>query len=307
MAKSIRYLKNNHFFKPHPFFLVIHILFLRPFFNYLYPSSLTSLISRTHDVVKKNIDHRTTHKALEALYDGDHPGHVDTPLKKVFYSLWMNSLNALGVRNRLSVVTREVTRDLQDKFERKPETVRHVLCLASGSGRSIIESLKILLENNAMTGPLTITFLDRDPEALRFCKAYFQEALPSTPENLKCFWIEQDIDHFLALSGKKEHYDLVEMIGFLDYMPDSEIPPLLNRVYRILNPEDGLLICANILHNPEERTINRVFKWGLIHRDPEGFLKLLRDSRFGSEGDLQVLVEPLRVHAIALSRRKQPY
>ncbi|MBX4216047.1 hypothetical protein KW797_03795, partial [Candidatus Parcubacteria bacterium] len=109
--------------------------FLVPVLNVL-PSSLRGLARRSHQSAGDIIDKATSHEALEVLYRDGEPYKSRNPLQTFFYYLWFTTNNPKAVRNRLKLVTRELTHELAQRFEEGKDV--RLLSIASGSARAVV-------------------------------------------------------------------------------------------------------------------------------------------------------------------------
>lgn len=204
---------------------------------------------------------------------------------------WWGIRNAQAVRNRLRLVRRELDRASREvaSLRRRP---LHLVSLASGSARAVIETVACL---RARGTPAVATLIDLDPEALRA-----GEALAAR------LGVERWIRGVCASVSHMEKVldappDLVEMVGFLDYRPDHRAVSLIRRIHRILEP-GGWFITANILPNAEQHSLKIVIDWPMIYRRPEELGALLLQGGFVPEV-VTIRVEPQRIHAVSVCHK----
>lgn len=267
-------------------------LFFVPILNSL-PKNFKHLIKKTNNAARVVIDNATNHQALEVLYSKGDLFSLKKFGSKFFKFIWFNLNNSKAVRNRLKFVKREIKNHLSgiSEFDRDIE----LISIASGSSRAMIETVK---DGHYLEGTkLSITFLDKNEHAINYSKNL------STHINhlpIKLEWIHDSVGNFLrSLPNKK--YDLVEIVGLLDYFNDQKVEETFLGIYRILQ-SGGVLITSNINHNKEERFITKVIEWPMVYRTADELAKLANNAGF-EYNKMKVFYEPLKIHGMVVARK----
>ncbi len=250
-------------------------------------------IQKTHPAANIFVKDAMTYRALEVAYTGgvDHPSR--SALERFFYTVWFETANVLAVRNRLRLVKRELRTALKDAFLRQ-EKVR-LLSIAAGSARAVIEA--VAETGNAKNKNLSLVFLDKDRTALEYSTILVKKFGIECPVE----WTDVTLGTYLKNSKGVNTFDIVEMVGLLDYFDNERAVEIFNRIYDVLNPA-GKYITGNIIAHAEKPLLTRFAGWNVIYREPEEFLSLLTRSHFGKHTIL-VYVEPHRIHAISVAEK----
>jgi len=264
--------------------------FLIPLLNLL-PGSLRGLARKTHRSAGGIIDKATSHEALEILYRDGEPHKTKGWLQAFFFNLWFTTNNPKAVRNRLRLVTRELSAELRKRFS-DGKSVK-ILSIASGSARAVVDSLKLTQQE---TLPCSVFFLDKNPKALEYSKAFAKES--ALPSNYTFSWAEDTASNF---PHHADAPDIVEMVGLLDYFSDEKVKELLALIREKLAP-GGVLITANIRNNLERPFLTNFVGWRMVYREPEDFYELARAAGFRDD-DLRVMVEPMGIHFVLVARK----
>ncbi len=268
-------------------------LFLIPALNNI-PPKFRNAIKKSHEAADEVIKNATTHQALEVLYQNGHPHKSKNLFQKVSHHIWFHSNNSRGVRNRLRLVKRELKEVFLELVVKKEEI--SILSIASGSARAVIESLK---DAGAVgTVPVLAVFLDKNPEALRYSQAMVKEFFGN---DQKFRWLNDTVGNFFKTVSPKEEYNVVEMVGLLDYFDDEKTIETLRSIHESLKP-NGSLITANIVHNKEMKFVTNAIGWPMIYRRAEELAELLHKAGFQKEKML-VLYEPLKVHTVIVAEK----
>ena len=236
----------------------------------------------------------STH-AMDVMYD--------RPGRKLFSrgvfegiadSFWHHCISQpKAIRNRLKIVELAVENILREKLAKDGGNVV-ILNLGGGTSRSIIDVLKKLRNSYSIDGVKVIN-IDRDPAAIETCR--LNVAGEGLMENFT--WINDDVFN-MGKSVKEGTVDIVEMIGILDYLTDEKVQEILRLIHAVLKP-GGTLITANVHPNREMKMLRRMGWPKMYFRTARDFEKVLRSV--WPEPKPDVVVEPLRVHNIAILRK----
>jgi SAM-dependent methyltransferase len=265
-------------------------MFLLPILNSL-PLWSKGLLRKTHSDAERVIDNVTTHAALEVVYSYGADGSRKNEVANFFQKLWQGTRNAKAVRNRLRLVKREIMGALRSLIN---DDKVHILSIASGSSRAIIESLQELEKGGHSTSSIDATFLDKSPRAIEYSK---EMARISGLSN-KFFWVENTAGKYLNDESVAKKFDIIEMVGLMDYLDDAKGIQILSSVKKALK-QGGKFITANIADNPERKFLTNAVGWKMIYRTAEELASLLIRSGF-SESGMRIYYEPLCTHSIII-------
>lgn len=221
--------------------------------------------------------------ALEVIYNWK-PQHGG--ITGLIEQYWLNMRSAQAVRNRFKIVTKLVRAQAMTVLNRQGSV--NVMSIASGSGQCIFEALKGLPNVN-------ILCVDSDPTAI----VHSQEmACRYGFSNIT--WYENDILKPGAVSRATGfNPDIVEMVGLIDYLSDSTIVNLCNRVYDVL-ADKGTLVTGHIHRNPETYFLEVVSDWKMKYRTKKQLIALLNTSRFGY---CEAHTEPHNIFTVVTSQK----
>ena len=274
-----------------PFKRFINLFFV-PILNNL-PKDFKHKIKKTNNAAAEVIDNVTNHNALEALYKKGRHFSTKNILKKFFRYVWFNIDNSKGVRNRLKFVIREIRNHLQEISTKDKEV--NIISIASGSSRAVIETVRD--GHYLKDAKISLTFLDKNPEAIEYSKKLSKEI--SHP-NIKLEWINDTVGNYFK-SKPTKRFDVVEMVGLLDYFKDEKVLDIFKNIYDLLQ-EGGILITANVSHNKEERFITNILDWPMIYRTPCELASLVHKAGF-DYNNIKAFYEPLKVHGLVVAKK----
>lgn len=274
--------------------------FLKNIFNFFFipilnslPKNFKHLIRKTNNSASVVIDNATSHKALEVLYSKGELFSLRKIGDSFFKYIWFNINNSKAVRNRLKFVTRELRKHLQSISNSDKEI--NILSIASGSSRAIIETVKD--GHYLRNAKLSITFLDKNNDAIEYSKKLSTQ-IDHLP--IKLEWINDSAGNFLRNPSYKK-YDIVEIVGLLDYFSDEKVVEAFRGIYSILE-SGGILITSNINHNVEEKFITRVIDWPMVYRTVEELAELVKQSGF-DYNCIKCFYEPFKIHGIVVAKK----
>jgi hypothetical protein len=271
-------------------------LVLVPILNNL-PHSALTFFTRSHRSAKEVVKHKTEHVALEVLYNHGSTFSSKGPLERLARWLWFGLDNPTAVRNRLKIVRRGIQAELSKRFEREEEVF--VLSIASGSARAVLEAIGNTIEKFPHR-KLHVVFLDKNPEATGYSKRLASEFGLFPHAQINMSWVTDTVGNYLSNTQHKDRFDIVEMVGLLDYFDDEKALNIFSKVLLLLK-SDGIFICANIADNRERKFVTNFVGWKMIYRSAAQLRSLLIQSGF-NEDAIQVCYEPLKIHAVTLAR-----
>jgi cyclopropane fatty-acyl-phospholipid synthase-like methyltransferase len=174
-----------------------------------------------------------------------------------------------------------------------------ILSIASGSARAVIESINGLTPVAGQK--ISAVFLDKNPHALEYSKQSAQEYSLINRKDFSLSWINGTAETFLN-SVIQNQFNVIEMVGLLDYFNDAKATSVFSKVRGILE-SGGLFITANICDNPERVFMTRTIQWNMIYRSAEDLGNLLKNAGFADD-EIRLYYEPLHVHVVAAMTKK---
>ncbi len=284
----------------HNLFIKFLRLFTLPLLNHLPASFIQFTMKKSsHDASVVVAKGGSTH-ALEAMYTRYHRSFFSRGFSQGIADFFWHQMisQPKALRNRLTVVrgllTEELRRIIDVKGKGKDTEPISILSIAGGSSRSLIDSI-VNLRNEGLDPKVIVTTLDKDESALAV-----GAKIASAAQVGECFrWVHGEASDLVSLFARQT-FDIVEIVGLLDYLSVDRMKNLLERSKRVMNPS-GLLIIANVAPNSEIPFVNKTGWPAMYYRTPEELASILRKSGF-SLSDNDIIVEPLGVHSIAVAR-----
>ena len=222
-------------------------------------------------------------RALHIIYN--HPFKKRNNINGWIDEFWWCSLNCQSVRNRFKLAKQEVRKAIL-KFDQQQEI--RILSLACGSAQAIIELMAEFKEKGTV---VRVMLLDIDKSALDYAlNLASQNGVGDQVE-----FINSNISQAIRL-----HRDfkpqIVEMLGFLDYLSQKQAIRLVSKIYQGLNLGSILLTC-NIRKNTERFFVYWVINWPMIYRSPSKLLEVAEKSGFVK---YRIIYEPLKIHGLLI-------
>jgi len=264
-------------------------LFLTPILNRL-PKRVFIGSSRKAKTVH---EHVTTHTALEVIYSFNNELNFQKGvLEGLITYFWQTTNSAKALRNRLKLVKKEVDKAISSLNKKKIT----VLNLACGSNVAVFET--VAKYKNILS--IDVFGVDRNEKAI-----IDAEKLASGFGIGNVFkGCQNTISGFLN-ENKHLKFDIIEMVGFLDYVEDAKAIELFNQIHSALK-EDGVFITGNVSDNSERRFITEVVGWPrLIFRDEKDLADLISSSKF-NDCESRIVYEPQNIHAVVICHKSRP-
>lgn len=268
-------------------------IFIIPVLSIL-PARSQKFIKKTHQSANEVIEHKTTHQALEVLYQSGRKEYARTPMQKFFHWLWFHTNNSKAARNRLRLTKREVQKQIERTLAQGKRV--ELLSIASGSARAIIEVIENYRE---YSDKINATFVDKNPQAIAYSQQLTRDILGDHKFNLK--WVNDTVGSYFRGLNDEENFDLIEIVGLMDYFVDEKVEEIFRHCYRHLKSE-GRLITANINKNFEYLFVSRVVGWKMIYRTAEEIATIVHRAGF-NESDIAPLYEPLKIHSVIVAQK----
>jgi ubiquinone/menaquinone biosynthesis C-methylase UbiE len=260
--------------------------FLIPLLNNL-PRHLVVGYSKEAEAVHKQA---TTHKALDIVYSFDHKLNFEKGIINGFLTyFWQLTNNAKALRNRFKLVKKELKKAIY--FLGKKEI--KLLNLACGSSKAVIEVIAKYQDNFSFRA-FGVDKSDLAIEDSRKLSSDFKI-------NHFFSWHQDTISNFLEKHGNLK-FDIIEMVGFLDYLEDEKAVSLFNQIYSVLS-DGGVFITGNIKDNPERKFLTEVIGWPhLIFRHESDLIKLFEASQFKAS-EIKIIYEPQKIHSVVVCKK----
>lgn len=214
-------------------------------------------------------------------------GEGATVLHRVLDNWWMRIRNAQAVRNRLSVAKTELRGAVLAAAQ--PDRPVRILSLAAGTAQGVIQ---IAAKCNALGIATEIVLVDHDRSALKYAREL------ALANDVEIVTIEGNVLFFTRFIGSFQA-DIVEMIGFLDYLRDGLAIALLKKV-RLHLRDGGQLLCAHIHYNGEALFLKHVVDWdnGMLYRSRDALENLLISAGFIAP---RFVTEPHGIHTVSVA------
>ncbi|MBI5913184.1 class I SAM-dependent methyltransferase [Candidatus Azambacteria bacterium] len=261
-------------------------IFLVPILNRL-PRGLFRKSSKKAETVNK---HATTHRALEVIYSFNNQVNFEKGIFDGFFTyFWQKTSHAKALRNRLKLVKRELLKAIHSLNKKEIK----ILNLACGSNRAVIEVVG--MHKNDFD--FKVFGMDKNESAIEDAKA-----LTTAFDVDHLFsWHQNTVSGFLK-EAEQAQFDIVEMVGFLDYVPDEKAVFLFDQIYSVL-ADGGFFITGNIKDNKERRFVTEVVGWPhLIFRSENDLARILKQSKF-KDAATHIVYEPHNIHGVVVCKK----
>lgn len=223
----------------------------------------------------------TSHEALELMYEG--PKNEGGIISNIGSRFWFRIRNTRAVRNRLKLVKKIIgtcfTNMEKDKI--------YVASLGAGSARAVLEEVK----KQESLRKFEVYLVDLNPTALE-CGRNLSISL-GIKSHIN--YVNEKVGTGLSIFNNL-NFDVVEMVGLLDYFDDIKASAVIKKIKQHLNSK-GFLITCNIVDNAEQKFITNVVDWKMYYRYPDDMIRLMKGAGFNEP---IVVNEPLLIHAIAI-------
>jgi len=167
-----------------------------------------------------------------------------------------------AVRNRVSYFLEQI-------YKLKTSYPKHarVLNVASGPGRDLYETLKVI-------GPSNITFdcVDQDLEAIHYAKSLCHEFCSQIQ------FIHRNVFRFVP----QEKYQMIWSAGLFDYFSDALFKRVIKRLLPSLE-KNGKLVIGNFSDDNPTQGYMELFDWILIHRSKDKLRSLAEECGVPSD------------------------
>lgn len=275
-------------FEQHNFLNKLLRIFLIPLVNNL-PSKLIQKLLLLTQSGRIILNKPASGFAMEVLYSFPKENLFENGLIDglLTFFLHKNLSQPKAIRNRLKLVKYLIKDKILQDYHWGKKNIK-ILSVAGGSGREIREVLK---EINFKDLKIYYENIDTDKEILDLVKSKIEQ------ENLKNVKFKPVIKDAKSLENLQliGNYDIIEIIGLIDYLNDEEAINLLKQISNFLN-EKGLLIWANIDYNNERKFVTKIGWPKMYYRNILDLFYLINNSGLFDKFKINIYQEPLRVH-----------
>jgi len=197
---------------------------------------------------------------------GRHRVFCETPMSDEARLLMRGAIDPRAIRQRAliathTVVARRAGRDASPR----------VAAVGAGTGDAVAQLA-------AGLGAGELTLVDRDPMALAAASVVTTERVPGLDVHAKL--ARRGIGAELAAAGR---FDVIDLTGALDTLPDGAAVELLRSARRALRP-DGIVVAASMLDKrPQQTLLDRVLRWpAVIQRSADDLTRLVDAAGFST-------------------------
>ncbi|HEY6411308.1 MAG TPA: class I SAM-dependent methyltransferase [Ktedonobacteraceae bacterium] len=217
----------------------------------------------------------------EMLFDNKENGL--SPLAKLLSHYALNTGPAKAHRNRMPWAHAHLWQKMRDTAEKS----MRVLSFACGPER-------ILREFSLQGGTCEITLCDADNRALEYCRRDFNKiarktgaSVPIHPVELSATRLLKDPTSVEALQQPTngEGYDMILVLGLLDYLPAPAVTNLIDILTTLLKPGGDILLTNVHSRNPWRSFMEYIGEWRVIAREEREF----SDLALGNPSRLRLL------------------
>lgn len=290
-------------FEKHAIFTkVIRALFLLPFLNNIPDQFLKFILQKTTKDSGPVLSKPGTTHAIEVLYT--------FPQRKIevfrngilhgiftyFWHIYLSQPKA--IRNRLKLVEKLITNEIENILNHKNEI--KILSIGGGSCRGVIQAINYLAIKNKLKERRILIFnLDKHPEVFELSKKLINE---NNLTNLVSFTGIIGSAKKIEELGINNSFDIIEIVGLLDYFSDEECIKLLSFCYKNLLNKNGLLIWGNIRPNSEMKFLKKINWPHMYYRNLGNLIKIIHSSDIPIS-NTKIYEEPLKVHWIITHKK----
>ncbi len=195
-----------------------------------------------------------------------------------------------ALKNRLKIVEDVVSTRLVKHIENGNTNIR-VLNIGGGSSRALIHTISRFKEDGHDLN-VKIVNIDKDARAIEVGKRVAEE---HGLENV-FDWIHDDARNLDSIVSP-ESFDIVEMVGLMDYFDHERSVKVIKGVYNSMK-KGSLFVVANVKPNNEMKFVERTGWPDMVYRSLEDVEQVLKDSGFND--DINFIMEPMGVHIVAV-------
>jgi SAM-dependent methyltransferase len=240
---------------------------------------------------------------LEAVLGAERAGRIarrheafcDAPMTDAGRLFMRGAMDPMAIRQR-AIVTAQMIAARQGRWSGDVQ-IASVACGAAGPVAQIAAGID---------GPgiesIGLTLLDRDPMALAAAQVIAREDLPAA--TLRSQLVDLvDMQSCRAVDLKPmagDGWDVVDVLGLFEYLPDALAVDLLRSARAALRPQ-GIVVVANMLdQRPQQTFFSDVVRWpAVIQRSPERFMRLIEAAGFRRRQVALAIPEAAPIYTVA--------
>lgn len=269
----------------HNFLIKLVRVFTVPLLNAFAAPLIQKMMRKSsHDAATVVVKGGSTH-ALEAMYTRYHRSLFSRGFLQGCADLFWHHLvsQPKALRNRLRIV-----QSLLEKEIRVRNVPVSILSIAGGAARSLISTLATVRSEH-FPHATQVVVLDKDETALEV-----GERIAASAGVGDCFeWIHGNAKETASLLPNRQ-FDIVEIVGLLDYFDTERVLRLLDNIKAVMNT-GGTLLVANVSPNEEQPFVYKT-GWPPMHyRTADNFAHLIKSAGFAVR---DTITEPLGVHTV---------
>jgi len=238
---------------------------------------------------RKVKEYAASWKALDIVYN--HPFPYKKTIGNLVDEFYWNGLNCQGLRNRRKLIKDELRKAILDIYSKNQKNEIHIISLACGSAEVLIE---IMAELKIKRIQIRALLIDIDERALQKATTLAKEY--GIDDKIKT---EKNSVYEIANISKGFNPNIIEMMGFLDYLKQDKAIGLAKEINNSLK-DNGYFITCNINSNPEKEFLTHIIDWPMIYRAPNELLEVGARSKFKEN---RVIYEPLKIHGILIAKK----
>lgn len=272
------------------------------------PEHGTSLFDGAHHLGYTVRNGVTTSAALDAIYSvNEIIKKADTRGEK-WVKFWLNQPDGQAVRNRLKLTYLQIHNELCRLHAMGHREIKF-LVLACGSAQASIEAVADflygrddLVDWNQNFIPhdgvkVNLVLVDLNEPSLRRAARLAEKRRVSHTVHI----VAENLNDFV-LNEQDSSWDLIEMVGFLDYRKVESVVRICGQIRRLLK-HDGLFVGAHICPNPWQFVVRWVINWPLLRRrTPEQYVRLLKQAGF-LDDEITTAIEPNKIYVLSYARK----
>ena len=212
-----------------------------------------------------------------------HRVFCETPMTDEARLLMGGAVDARAIRQRALLASHAVA-GRRSRWDAAPR----IAAVGAGTGDAVAR-----MAADLDAGRLTL--VDRDPMALAAASVVIGERLPGI--RLQATLARRGLVAELAAAGS---FDVVDLTGALDTLPDGAVVELLRAARRALRP-GGVVLAANMLdRRPQQTLLDRVLRWPAVTQRSAGRLAGLIGAAGFPGGQLSIAIAATApVYAVA--------
>lgn len=282
---------NGNNLETHSMLIKMLRIFAIPILNVVPSETLKGFIRKYSPFGKNVIERPGTTHSLEEMYTKKSisKNGLLTRISDYYWDTVISQPKA--IRNRLRVVRQNLIDEI-GKLIKENKNI-NILDIGGGSSRAIIETASNF---DGFDNIVKVTNIDTDVKAIELGKEIAKDY------NLDGVftWINGNAKNLRSLVPNNS-FEIVEMVGLLDYFNNERSIKLISDIYSKLR-KNGLFIVGNVFPNSEVPFVSHVGWPKMYYKDINGMLEILTAAGFEKDS-ISLIFEPLKVHVVGLARK----